>query len=93
MKTKILAIAAVATTLIGGSALLATNAVAQSNHPTVGAAVTAQRHPEIRKALKQLRNAMTTMENAADDFHGHKKDAMDHTKRAIHELEVALKMG
>jgi hypothetical protein len=90
MKTKILAIAGVASAVIGGSAFLVRNVQAQPTATSVNATVLIDRHPEIHKAMKQLNNAMYTMEHAADDFHGHKKDAMEHTRRAIAELQAAL---
>src|ERR1019366_1174386 len=96
MKTRMFAIAAIASSLIGGGALVASNAFAQSTIPPrqsgVGAGGSRQeRHPEIRKSLRQLNNALTTMKNAADDFKGHKEAAMDDTQKAIAELQAALK--
>ncbi len=81
MKSKFIAIAGLATALVGGGAFFAGNALAQ---PPM------ERHPEIHKAMRQLHAAMDTMTKAADDFHGHKKDAMRMTGNAINELQKAL---
>jgi hypothetical protein len=81
MKTKFLAIAGLATALIGGGAFFAGNAYATSS---------LERHPEIHKAMRQLHMALDTMNKAADDFHGHKKDAIRMTNGAINELQKAL---
>jgi hypothetical protein len=94
MKGRIIAIAALASSLIGGGALVATNAIAQATPPVPqksGGPGKIERHPEIHKALHQLNNALNTMQNAADDFKGHKEDAMEATKRAIGDLNAALK--
>ncbi len=86
MKNKMFAVAILAASIGGGSALIATNAFAKA--PAISAPA---KHPEIRKALNQLNNAMNTMKNAADDFAGHKVDAMKATQHAIDELHTALK--
>ena len=92
MKNRMIAIAAIASTLIGGGALVASNAFAQTAPPQVGkGAGKMERHPEIRKALRQLNNALDTMKKAADDFGGHKSTAMSETSSAIKELQEALK--
>lgn len=96
MKTRMFAIAAIASTLIGGGALVASNAFAQGAPPVQQSAVGAggarlEKHPELRKAMRQLNNALKTMKGAADDFNGHKEAAMDDTQKAINELIAALK--
>jgi hypothetical protein len=94
MKTKMFAIGAIASTLIGGGALVASNAFAQATPPPQTGGGTApqklERHPEIRKALRQLNMALKTMQNANDDFKGHKEAAMDDTQKGIKELQAAL---
>ena len=92
MRNRMIAIAAIASTLIGGGALIATNAIAQTPlKPAAGSHTARQeRHPEIRKAMRQLNNALTTMKNAADDFKGHKEAATDDTQKALNELQAAL---
>ena len=92
MKSRMFAIAAIASTLIGGGALVASNAHAQSRPALTqkGGGARLERHPEIRKAMRQLNMALTTMRNANDDFKGHKEAAMDDTQKAIDQLQAAL---
>ncbi len=48
-----------------------------------------RRHtPMIWKAAKQLQNAKHTLWNAADDFHGHKADAIQAINAALDQLKV-----
>jgi len=54
-------------------------------------AVNSERHPEMMKALHELRAAKRNLEHGAHDFHGHRAAALQHTDAAIHEVEVALK--
>ena len=89
MKNRLIGIAALASALIGGGAVMASNAYAQQV-PTATVVTSIEKHPELRKALRQLNNSLTTMQNAADDFHGHKKKAMELTNGAIAELKAAL---
>ncbi len=49
-----------------------------------------EKHPEIRKALKNLEQAKNNMNHAADDFGGHKAKAKELTEQAIAELKLAL---
>jgi|SRR5579862_1231960 len=97
MKNRMIVMAALASTLIGGGALVASNSFAQASPPItqagagVGTAGRLERHPEIRKAMRQLNMALTTMKKANDDFKGHKEAAMDATQKAIAELQAALK--
>jgi hypothetical protein len=50
-----------------------------------------ERHPEIREALRQLRHAKETLaRDAARDFQGHRKAAIEHIDQALGELEKAL---
>ena len=49
-----------------------------------------EKHPEIRKAIKNLMQAKNNMEHAADDFGGHKAKARQLTVEAIEELKLAL---
>lgn len=89
MKSKVILVAALASALVGGGALVATNAVAQGPVKSVGAG-RLEKHPEIRKAMRQLNAALNTMKQAADDFKGHKEAAMDDTQKALAELKLAL---
>ncbi len=45
-------------------------------------------HPLIWKAAKQLQNAKHTLWVAADDFHGHKADAISAINGALDQLKV-----
>ncbi len=44
-------------------------------------------HPMIWKAAMQLRNAKHTLWQAADDFHGHKADAIQAINAALDQLK------
>jgi len=45
-------------------------------------------HPMIWKAAQQLRNAKHTLWQAADDFNGHKADAIGAINAALDQLKV-----
>lgn len=45
-------------------------------------------HPLIWKAAKQLQNAKYTLWHAADDFHGHKADAIGAINAALDQLRM-----
>jgi len=45
-------------------------------------------HPMIWKAAQQLRNAKHTLWQAADDFHGHKADAIGAINAALDQLKT-----
>jgi hypothetical protein len=45
-------------------------------------------HPMIWKAAMQLRNAKHTLWQAADDFHGHKADAIGAINGALDQLKA-----
>jgi hypothetical protein len=47
-------------------------------------------HPEIRKALAALNLAANDLENAADDFCGHRVDALNAVNAAITQLGLAI---
>ena len=49
-----------------------------------------EKHPEIHRALKNLEQAKSNMNHAADDFGGHKAKAKELTELAIAELKLAL---
>ena len=51
----------------------------------------AEKHPKIRAALADLREAKDELENAATDFGGHKKAAQDAVQAAIDQLEICIK--
>jgi hypothetical protein len=49
-----------------------------------------ERHPSIRGAIRELRNAEDYMRNAQHDFCGHRREAQRATGAAIRQLELAL---
>lgn len=49
-----------------------------------------ERHPELRKAGRELEAALRTLQSAAHDFGGHRETAMDLTSKAIAELKLAI---
>jgi hypothetical protein len=49
-----------------------------------------EKHPELKAALKALRNAKTRLQQAARDFGGHRTKAVEHTDEAIAEVEAAI---
>ena len=67
MKNRMITLAVFGLTLAGGGAIIVSNALAK----TPAAAHTAERHPELRKALNQLEAAKRTMRDAAWDFGYH----------------------
>jgi hypothetical protein len=48
-----------------------------------------ERHPSIRGAIRELRNAEEYMRGARHDFCGHRREAMQATGAAIRQLEYA----
>lgn len=49
-----------------------------------------EKHPEIRRAIKNLEQAKNSMTHAASDFGGHRVKALELTEQAIAELKLAL---
>jgi hypothetical protein len=49
-----------------------------------------ERHPHIRKAIHELKEAKKELEKADHDFGGHRKEALKATEHAIKQLEKAL---
>ena len=49
-----------------------------------------ERHPELRKAGRELEAALRTLQSAQHDFGGHRETAMDLTSKAIAELKLAI---
>ena len=71
--------------------------VSASAQPPVGGVVRPgkrmernEKHPEIRKALRNLEQAKHNMEHADNDFGGHKAKALELTEQAIAQLKLAL---
>ncbi|HTS89959.1 MAG TPA: hypothetical protein VMG41_15800 [Gemmatimonadales bacterium] len=48
-------------------------------------------HPEIRAAIRALKNAREHLQKAAHDFGGHRVDAIAAIDKAIEQLNIALK--
>jgi hypothetical protein len=49
-----------------------------------------ERHPHIRAAIRELREARRELETADHDFGGHKKEAIEAVDNAIKQLQQAL---
>jgi hypothetical protein len=50
----------------------------------------AQMHPRIAQAIRDLEDAINYMENAPNNFGGHKGAALDASRVAVRELRAAL---
>lgn len=50
-----------------------------------------ERHPELRAALRNLKQARAHLQRGAHDFGGERFDALVDTDKAIREVEEALK--
>jgi hypothetical protein len=50
-----------------------------------------ERHPHIRAAIRELREAKTELESAAHDFGGHRVQAVKDIDATVKQLEKALK--
>jgi hypothetical protein len=59
--------------------------------PKAGARKNNERHPHIRRALHELREAKKDLKTADHDFGGHRVEAIGAIDVAIKQLEVALK--
>ncbi|MBV8701826.1 hypothetical protein [Bradyrhizobium sp.] len=71
--------------VLASSLLLATLSV-----PTAYAQSEAQMHPRIAQAIRDLEDAINYMENAPNDFGGHKGAALNASRAAVNELRAAL---
>lgn len=49
-----------------------------------------ERHPHIRAAIRELREAKHELQVADRDFGGHRDEAVEACDKAIHQLEQAL---
>ena len=49
-----------------------------------------ERHPHIRAAIRELREAKHELQTADRDFGGHRDEAVEACDKAIHQLEQAL---
>jgi hypothetical protein len=81
--------------LLGGALILGAGALAFGN-PSAGpsgsaapATQPAARHPELRRALREMREAREHLKNAAHDFGGHRVVAIKALDEAIRQVEQA----
>ncbi len=49
-----------------------------------------ERHPEIRRAIRALRNARQALQSGAHDFGGHRSKALEEVNQALKECNEAL---
>jgi hypothetical protein len=75
--------------LMGSTASLADDGPAKTTPNKVAGKY--ERHPHLRKALHELREARKELKTAAHDFGGHRVEAIEAIDVAIKQLEVALK--
>lgn len=76
-------------TIWGGVAV--TPAAAQVPAPIMGRAMKHnERHPELRRALKNLNQAKANLQRAKHDFAGHREQALDLVQKAIDQTQQAL---
>ena len=69
---------------------LALMALAMITTPRANTAPPAERHPHIRGALRELREARRELETAAHDFCGHRAAAVRQVEATIEQLRLAL---
>ena len=50
----------------------------------------AERHPEIRQAMRALQRAKQELQEGAHDFNGHRAKALELTNQALEECRAAL---
>jgi hypothetical protein len=58
--------------------------------PTAHAQSEAQMHPRIAQAIRDLEDAINYMENAPNNFGGHKAAALEASRVAVRELRASL---
>jgi len=49
------------------------------------------RHPEIRRALRNLQQAKGNLQHSTRDFSGHREQALDLVQKAIDQCQQALR--
>ena len=76
---------------LAGGLFLASAGLVPAAPPAVAAGEKRERHPEIHRALRELREAKRDLEKAAHDFDGHRVEALKDVDHAIRQLELALK--
>jgi hypothetical protein len=91
MKNRIIATTGLIALIASTSAF---SALAQGTSPIVtpisGGKALMERHPELRKADRELEAALKTLQSASHDFSGHREAAMDLTSKAIAQVKLAL---
>jgi acyl-CoA reductase-like NAD-dependent aldehyde dehydrogenase len=93
----VLGVTALAFTLVLTTIAPAANNSMRNAVPAVSAqlfaaeASPAERHPHIRSALHELREARGELKTAAHDFGGHRDEAVEAVDKAIRQLEECLK--
>jgi hypothetical protein len=72
----------------GGLALASLGVLASTSQPV--RAEDKERHPRIRAAIRELREAKKELEKADHDFGGHRVEAIKAINHAVRQLEKAL---
>ena len=65
-------------------------AVTPSAFAQQSAATETAEHPRIAAAIRQLEDAIQYMQNAPHDFGGHKGKAIEDSRKAIKQLQLAM---
>ena len=81
MRNALIAVAVLGT-LVAGPAVLE----ARAENPREEA----REHPRIRKAIREMEDAVAYLEAAPHDFGGHKATAILKTREAIEQLKMAM---
>jgi hypothetical protein len=84
VRSSFLALSAFVALALGGFA--PSNLIGQTNNTQKN-----ERHPHIRAAIRELREAKNELENAAHDFGGHRVQAIKDIDQTVKQLEKALK--
>ena len=85
-----IALASAGLALMGGTGILCANYAANAQTIPPPTKVKHEKHPELRRALRNLEKAQTNLTKAAHDFDGHREKALDLTQKAIEETKLAL---
>jgi hypothetical protein len=76
---------------LAGAGALALASVGLVGVATAQAAPERERHPHLRAALHEMREAKRELEKADHDFNGHRVEALKALEHAIVQLEKALR--
>jgi hypothetical protein len=77
-------------TVLATSAVSGIRAQNAAQGRPVFVAATRERHPVLRRAMANLQRARTNLQNAAQDFGGHRVKALELTNQAIQEVQAAM---